>query len=87
MYLVAWENERWTKWLGKFFLGGGGKFFKIVQALSAVYLWPSALTKKPMLAYGKNMPRNNQFSVFCPEKIKYHPEKNMPKFLKNLPKK
>ena len=31
-----------------------------------------------MLAYGKNMPRNRQFSVFCPEKIKYYPEKNLP---------
>ena len=43
--------------------------------------------KKPVLAYGKNMPRNNQFSVFCPEKIKYYPEKNLLEFLKNLPQK
>ena len=29
-----------------------------------------------MLAYDKNMLRNNEFSVFfCPEKIKYYPEK------------
>ena len=28
-----------------------------------------------MLAYGKNKPRNNQFSgVFCPEKVKYYPK-------------
>ena len=25
--------------------------------------------KKSMLACGKNMPKNNQFSIFCPEKI------------------
>ena len=32
-----------------------------------------------MLAYGKNMPRNNQLSIFCPEFIKICPEKNLPK--------
>ena len=35
-----------------------------------------------MLAYGKNMPKNNQFSVLCPELIKNCPEK-----VKNYPKK
>ena len=36
--------------------------------------------------YGKNMPKNNQFSVLCPElikncpeKVKNYPEKNLPK--------
>ena len=44
--------------------------------------------KKPMLDYGKNMPRNNQFSVFLSEKNKILPrKKNLPTFLKNLPKK
>ena len=33
------------------------------------------------------MPRNNQFSVFTQKKIKYYPEKNLPKFLKKLPNK
>ena len=37
-----------------------------------------------MLAYGKNLPGDNEFSDFCPEKIKYYREKNLPKFLKNL---
>ena len=31
--------------------------------------------EKPMLVSGRIMPRNNQFSVFCPEKVKYYPEK------------
>ena len=31
--------------------------------------------KKPMLAYGKSLPRNNEFSLFCPEKMQYYPEK------------
>ena len=39
-----------------------------------------------MLAYGKKMPRNSQFSVLCPEKINYYQEKNLPKILKNLPR-
>ena len=38
--------------------------------------------KKPMLTYGKNMPKNNQFSVLCPELIKNCPEK-----VKNYPEK
>ena len=39
-----------------------------------------------MLAYGKNMPRNNQFSVFLPRKGKILPQnKNLPNFVKNLP--
>ena len=53
------------------------KFFKNVQASSAGYLWPSALTfKKPMLAYGKkNMPKMiNLLGSFCPELIKNYPE-------------
>ena len=45
--------------------------------------------KKPMLAYGENMPRNNQFFwFFCPEKIKYYPEKKSAQIYpkgKNLP--
>ena len=47
-----------------------------------------------MLAYGKNMPKNNQFSVLCPElikncpeKVKNYPEKNLPKIKKFLPRK
>ena len=28
-----------------------------------------------MLAYDKNLPRNKEFSVFYPEKIKYYLEK------------
>ena len=39
-----------------------------------------------MLAYGKNMLRNHQFSFFCPELIKNCPEKNLPKIKKFLPK-
>ena len=40
-----------------------------------------------MLAYGQNMPRNNQFSVFCPEKVKYYPEtKSVQIFEKFTPK-
>ena len=42
-----------------------------------------------MLAYGKNMPKNKHFSVFCPElikncpeKVKNYPEKNLPKIKK-----
>ena len=51
-----------------------GKFFKNFQASSAGYLWPSAL-KKPMLAYGKNMPKMiNLLGSFCPELIKNYPE-------------
>ena len=47
-----------------------------------------------MLAYGKNMPKNNQFSVLCPEliencpeKVKIYQEKNVPKIKKFLPRK
>ena len=47
-----------------------------------------------MLAYGKNMPKNNQFSVLCPEliknypeKVKIYPEKNLLKIKKFLPRK
>ena len=41
-----------------------------------------------MLAYGKRLPQNNQFSVFLPTKNKILPKKkNLPKFLKNLPQK
>ena len=47
-----------------------------------------------MLAYGKNMPKINQFSVLCPELIKNCPEevknyseKNLPKSKKILPRK
>ena len=45
-----------------------------------------------MLAYGKNMPKNYQFSVLCseliknrPEKVKNDPEKNLPKLRKFYP--
>ena len=31
--------------------------------------------KTPMLAYSKNMSKNNQFSALCPELIKNCPEK------------
>ena len=44
-----------------------------------------------MLAYGKNMPKNNQFSVLypeliknCPEKVKIYPEKNTCPKLRNF---
>ena len=37
--------------------------------------------KKSMLAYGKNMPQNNQFSNFCPEKKYITQKKILPKFL------
>ena len=40
-----------------------------------------------LLAYGKNMPRNNQFSVFCLEKVKYYPENKSAQIFENLPKK
>ena len=52
------------------------------------------MIKKPMLAYGKNMPKNNQFSVLCPElikncqeKVKNYPEKKPPKIKKFLRRK
>ena len=35
-----------------------------------------------MMAYGKNMPQNNQFSILCPELNKNCPEK-----VKNWPEK
>ena len=47
-----------------------------------------------MLAYCKNIPKNNQFSVLCPElikncpeKVKIYPGKNLPKIKKFLPRK
>ena len=40
--------------------------------------------RKPMLAYGKNMPRNNQFSVFWPELIKNYPENKFCPKLRNF---
>ena len=44
--------------------------------------------KKPILAYGINMPRNNQISVFLPRKRKSITQnKNLPNFFKNLPQK
>ena len=45
-----------------------------VQGFSAEVQW----LKKPMLVYGKNMPRNNQCTELiknCPEKVKNYPEK------------
>ena len=39
-----------------------------------------------MLAYGKKMPKNNQFSVLCPELIKNCPEKSKTLRRKKLPK-
>ena len=66
-----------------FFLG---EFFWNFKAWSTGHFRWSAMIKKPMLAYGKNMPKNNQFSVLCPElikncpeKVKNYPEKNRPK--------
>ena len=47
-----------------------------------------------MLAYGKNMPKNNQISVLCAdliekltEKVKNYPEKNLHKIMKFVPEK
>ena len=47
------------------------KIFKHqVQGICGQVHW----LKKPMLAYGKNMSRNNQFSVFLPRKSKIWPK-------------
>ena len=44
--------------------------------LKAVFVAKYTDLKNPVLAYGKNMPRNNQFSVFFALKeMKYYPEK------------
>ena len=58
-----------------------------VQDISGKVQW----LKKAMLAYGKTMPKNNQFSVLCPElikhcpeKVKHYPEKNLAKIKKFL---
>ena len=60
--------------LGTFF-SGWVNFSEIlkheVQGISAEVQW----LKKTMLAYGKNMHKNNQFSVLCPELIKNCPKK------------
>ena len=40
--------------------------------------------KKPMVAYGKNMPKNNQFSVFLPRKSKILPRKIICPFFWNI---
>ena len=39
-----------------------------------------------MLAYGKNMPRKNQFPVFTQNELKIAKKKNLPKIKKFLPK-
>ena len=57
-----------------------------MQGISGEVQW----LKKPMLAYGNNMCKNNQFSVLCPEvikNVKNYPEKNLPKIKKCLPRK
>ena len=55
-----------------------------MQGICGLVQW----LKKQRLAYGENMPRNNQFSgFFLPRKNKILPRKTLPKFLKNLPKK
>ena len=57
-----------------------------MHSTSGKVLW----LEKPMLAYSKIMPKNNQFSVLCrelitnyPEKVKNYPEKNLPQ-IKNF---
>ena len=40
-----------------------------------------------MLAYGKNISKDNQFSVFCPEKNKYHREKKSAQILEKFTQK
>ena len=53
--------------LGDFFWVNFSEILKHeVQGISGRVQW----LKKPMLAYGKNMPKNNQFSVLCKEKVK-----------------
>ena len=51
-----------------------------VQDISGEGQW----LKRPMLAYGKNMPKNNSVSVLCPELILKKVKKKLPR--KNLPK-
>ena len=61
------------------------KIFKHqVQSICGQVYW----LKKSMLAYGKHMPRNNQFSVFSPRKNIIFPRKIIcPNFWKIYPKK
>ena len=67
-----------------FFITCSENFKHQVQGIYGQVHW----LKKPMLAYGKRLPRNNQFSVFCPKKIKYYPENKIcPNFWKIYPKK
>ena len=55
---------------GRFFFGGGGNFAKVWSTKCRVFVAKCTDLHKAMLAYGKNMPKNNQFSVFCQELIK-----------------
>ena len=73
-----------SDWANFVFLGN---FFKNFQTSSAgVFVAKCTDLKKQCWPMVKNLPRNNQFfGFFCPEKIKYYPEKKLPKFLKNLP--
>ena len=77
----------WTRGLGEFcfFWVIFSKNFKHqVQGICGQVHW----LKKPMLACGKNMPRNNHFSVFWLRKGKILPRKIIcPTFFQNLPKK
>ena len=67
---MYWENFFWVNF---------SEILKHeVQGISGKVQW----LKKPMLAYGKDMSKNNHFSVLCPELIKNCPEK-----VKNYPEK
>ena len=63
----------------------GVNFTKILKQQVHIICGQVHLLKNAMLAYGKNMPRNNQFSVFYPEMVKNCPEKNLPKIEKMCP--
>ena len=73
------------RWLGKFSVLGN--FFKIFKHQVQGFYHQVHWLKRPMLAYGKNMPGKNKFSGFLPRKSKILPKiKSCPISLKIYPK-